>query len=218
MKKTIQDIEEMALLYMEEAIFGFEKILAHSHETRSEDSEIISRLTGYEAYISHMDENGSSDDYSYLHEEIDTFIMRYDKCSSNDIDRESNYYRELETRIAQGKFKGFNQMYRLYFVRGVYDYKVLDANIDSFDISHGFSEYNNYRAFTKKINTEILVQAIQDYRHDESPTIQKSVNGLVHNKNFYNGLKLIPMSKENDDKPSKSTLNGYYSEYMQSNK
>lgn len=217
MNKTIQEIEEMAKLYIEEEIFEFEQMILKSNEVRSEESKTISQLTGYELYINHMDENGFVDDYSYLCEEIRLFIARYDKCSIEEVDTNSTYYQMLAPRIAQGKLKAISEMYHLYFGR-VYNYKVLNADIDSFIILHGLSKYNNYQTLAKKRNTIILVQAIELYNKGRSSNKQRTVNDLVNSKDFYDSLKLISMSKDGNNYPKPSTLSNYHSEYKRSNK
>lgn len=202
----------MALLYMEEELFAFEKILVKSNETRSDKSEIISQLTGYEIYIDYKSENGAINDYKYLHNEIDSFIMRHDKCSINEIDRNSEYYKFLSSRIASGKFKAIKEMYHIYF-GATYNYKVLDENIDAFEICHGFSQYNKYRTQSKKKNTDILVQAIESYNNGKSENQKRSVNDLVNDKTFYTNLNLIPISMGEDKVPAPSTLSKYHSKY-----
>jgi len=215
MKKTIQDIERMVLLYMEEEIFEFEQALVKSNKGHSTNSEIMSQLFGYEAYLSCLspseDEDGIISDYTYLHDEIDTFLIRYDKCSLNDIDRDSGYYKMLESRIATGKFDAIKQMYLMSLNKDSYSYKLLDCEIDSFNISHGFTQYNNYRRWAKEANTMILITAVEEYNKDRSKNRIRSVHALVNDEAFYNSLKLVPTSKDGNDYPKPSTLNNYYS-------
>lgn len=213
MKKTIQDIESMALLYMEEEIFEFEQTLAKSTEPRSTKSNLISQLFGYEAYMSCLSDNDTIGDYAYLHEEIDAFIIRYDKCSIDDIDRDSEYYKILTPRIADGKFKAVQEMYKLYLDRGIYNYKALDTSVDSFAIKHAFDKYNDYRSWAKHTNTLIIVQAIESFNRDKTDNGKRSVNYLVNNSKFYNSLKLVSMSEDEDNFPQASTLANYCSEH-----
>lgn len=217
MKKTIQDIERMALLYMEEEIFEFEQALVKSNEERSTNSEIMSQLFGYEAYLSCLspskDEDGAISDYAYLHDEIDAFIIRYDKCSLNDIDRTSGYYKMLESRIATGKFDAIKQMYLIYLNKDSYNYKLLNCEIDSFNISHGFAQYNNHKSWAKETNTLVLIEAVRSYNSTKPRTRVRSVHDLVNDNDFYNSLNLVPMTKDGNDYPKPSTLNNYYSEY-----
>lgn len=194
---------------MEEEIFEFEQALVKSTEPRSTKSNLISQLFGYEAYLSCLSSNDTIGDYTYLHEEIDAFIIRYDKCSIDDIDRDSGYYKMLVPRIADGKFKAIQAMYKLYLYRGFYNYKALDTSVDSFVIKHAFSKHNNYRAWARETNTQILAQAVHSYNEGLSKNRIRSTNDLVHDESFYNSLNLVSITKGESDIPTPSTLNKY---------